>query len=157
MGFSYVLFSAGPTRQDATCAYRDVSLPHTLAGLTSKNSERFFSSGNERTAFTLPLLGEKNVGYKISANDQFSMIVDLMNQNDEDKVVYLTMTWDFVPGHKAEWDDMKPIWLDIAQCGTSELNAPVQSGMLFPTSTKIPLTLPRVVLHQRHMGGEPEW
>jgi hypothetical protein len=100
-----------------------------LLGATAKNSERFFSSGNERTPAILPdMAGGDKVGYKLNPKDKFAMIVDLMNENMEDKVVYLTITYDFLPTHPADYDDMKPIWFDLAQCGDSEVQPPKQSG-----------------------------
>lgn len=93
-----------------------------------------FSSGNERTKLVVPAWGFKNVGYKIRKTDKFAAIVDLMNENMEDKTVsstrcsksdiadtskvYLTLTYDFVDGNPKEYDDLKPIWLDVAQCLT---------------------------------------
>lgn len=60
--------------------------------------------------------------------DKLAFIVDLMNENMEDKVAYLTITFDYVSGHPAGFDDMRPVWFDAAQCSTSEVRAPKQSG-----------------------------
>jgi hypothetical protein len=68
-------------------------------------------------------------------NDRFALIVDLMNELMEDKVVYLTLTFDFVPGHPVEYDDMKPVWFDVAQCLTSEWPAPYNTGRYTIPST----------------------
>jgi hypothetical protein len=47
----------------------------------------------------------------------------------EDKTVYLTMTYDIVEGAlPAGWEDVKVVWFDAAQCGTSEVRPPQQSG-----------------------------
>jgi hypothetical protein len=124
-----VLVNIGPGRQDATCMSQNVSLPHQLVGATSSNSERLFSSGNERTLAILPDMGVTNVGYKLNPDDKFALIVDLMNDNMQDKVVYLTITYDVIQGHPAGYDDIKPIWFDLAQCSTSEVQPPQQEGM----------------------------
>jgi hypothetical protein len=42
-----VLFNIGKGLSDATC--RTLGLPHMIVGTTVGNSERIFSSGNERT------------------------------------------------------------------------------------------------------------
>jgi hypothetical protein len=123
-----VLINIGPGRSDATCASSIVSLPHLLLGASASGSERLFSSGNERTKAMLPSWDEKNVGYKLKPTDKFALIVDLMNENMEDKLVYLTMTFDFIPGHPADYDDMKPVWFDVAQCLTSEWPPPYDDG-----------------------------
>jgi len=64
-----------------------------------------------------------DVGYKLKATDKFAALVELMNQTPEDQTVYLTMTYDFVKGHPFK-DDVKIVWFDIRQCGTSEYNPP---------------------------------
>jgi len=53
-------------------------------------------------------------------------IVDLMNQTPEDKTVYMTLTYDFLPaeadGSRPEgFGNVKAVWLDVNQCGTSEM------------------------------------
>jgi hypothetical protein len=117
-----VLVTEGPTRQDTTCKDREVSLPHVLVGTTSKKSERFMASGNERTPFLFPEF--LKVGYKLQPEDKFRAILDLMNENMEDRTVYFTMTYDYAPEHPAGYDDIKVVWLDVQQCGTSEVVSP---------------------------------
>jgi hypothetical protein len=46
----------------------------------------------------------------------------------EDKTVYMTMTYDYVEGRPAGIGNVKAIWLDAAQCGTSEIFPPKQTG-----------------------------
>ena len=94
-----------------------------------------FSSGNERTPAFLPQWsGATNVGYHMKPTDKLAFIVDLMNENMEDKVGYLTITFDYVPGSPAGYDDMKPVWFDAAQCMTSEVRAPKQNGSFVVTA-----------------------
>jgi hypothetical protein len=59
-----------------------------IVGGTPQNSERLFSSGNERTPAILPSWGYENVGYKLHKEDKFAAIVDLMNEN-----MYLTFCY----------------------------------------------------------------
>ncbi|KAF2435222.1 hypothetical protein EJ08DRAFT_730321 [Tothia fuscella] len=124
-----VMFAVGPGRVDATCGNNKASLPHMLIGSGGVGNERMFSSGNERTPALVPQWsGLTNVGYHPKATDKLAFIVDLMNENMEDKIAYLTMTFDYVPGDGAGFDDMRPVWFDAAQCSTSEVKAPKQSG-----------------------------
>jgi len=55
--------------------------------------------------------------------DSLASLIKLMNQNPTEQVVYMTMTWDYVDGHPFK-DDIKTVWLDVRQCGTSEINPP---------------------------------
>jgi hypothetical protein len=76
-----VQLAHGPGRQDPTC-FGKQSLPHFDVGGTPANSERYFSSGNERTHVELDILGlETKWGYQVKTTDRFTFIVDLMNMN----------------------------------------------------------------------------
>jgi hypothetical protein len=119
-----VIFNEGDGRSDATCSQRPVSVPHALAGLTPQKSERIFASGNERTVISIPKDGVTDAGYKLKKDDKFHLIVDLMNMAEEDRTVWLTVTFDYVFGHHKDWSDVKPVWLDVNQCGTSEVIPP---------------------------------
>lgn len=56
------------------------------------------------------------------AKDRFGLITDLMNMNAGAKTVYLTMYYDYVEGHPANFQEVKPVWFDVAQCGISEVS-----------------------------------
>jgi hypothetical protein len=74
-----VHFLKGPGRWDPTC-YGWPSLPHVDVGANPMNSERYFSSGNERTHFRIDYRGaETDAGYHIRSTDSMAFIVDLMN------------------------------------------------------------------------------
>jgi hypothetical protein len=131
-----VLINVGDKRMDPTCVGQR-SLPHLVVGTSPDKGERVFSSGNERTRvlFTPPWAPDSKMGYFMNKGDEFRFIVDLMNMNPDDKVVYMTLTYDFIEGRPAGFDNMKAIWLDVAQCGTSEVKAPKQSGKFVIDST----------------------
>jgi hypothetical protein len=120
-----VLFNSGPKRFDPTCVGK-TSLPHLLIGSNPGKSERLMASGNERTQtrFNSPYNPGEKLGYYMDAADKFAFIVDFMNENKEDKVVYLTMTYDFIDGRPEGFSNFRSIWLDVAQCGTSEVAPP---------------------------------
>jgi Stress up-regulated Nod 19 len=96
-------------RRDATCG-------STWLGLAG---ERFFASGNERTAISMP----PGYGYRVRWYDSWNMLVDLMNHSPVDKTVYVQVTYTT----RASWESVqsvKPVWLDIDQCGDSEYAIP---------------------------------
>jgi hypothetical protein len=45
-----------------------------------------------------------------------------MNMNAGYKEVYLTIYYDYVEGHPSHFEEIKPVWLDAFQCGTSEIS-----------------------------------
>jgi hypothetical protein len=98
--------------------HRDINLPHIGVGTTARNSERFGSAGNERTPLSSPQRGAPKAGYMVDKEDKFHMIMDLMNENLEDAVLYFTITYGYVDGHPSGWNSIRPAWLDVANCGT---------------------------------------
>jgi hypothetical protein len=96
-------------RRDATCGSAWLG----LAG------ERFFASGNERTAISFPA----GYGYRVRWYDSWNLLVDLMNHSATSKTVYVQLTVTYRPS----WESvkpLKPVWLDIDQCGDSEYSIP---------------------------------
>jgi Stress up-regulated Nod 19 len=96
-------------RPDATCAGSWLG----LAG------ERFFASGNERTAISFPA----GYGYRVRYYDSWNLLVDLMNHSTSSKTVYVQISFTMRPS----WETVKrvrPVWLDIDQCGDSEYSIP---------------------------------
>jgi hypothetical protein len=124
-----VLFNSGPNRFDPTCVGK-TSLPHMLISSSPANSERLMASGNERTQrrFNSPYNPGEKLGYYMNPQDKFALIVDFMNENKDDKVVYLTMTYDYMEGRPEGFSNFRSIWLDVAQCGTSEVRPPKEMG-----------------------------
>ena len=102
-----VLAQAG--RSDPTCA----SSPLGQAG------HRFFAAGNERTSGHLP----PGFGYHIGQGPLLS-IFDIMNHSTELKVVYIKADVHHVPDSTPGITPVMPIWLDMANCGTSMYSVP---------------------------------
>ena len=100
---------ASQFRSDPTCS-------GNLLGLVG---ERFFASGNERTTIEFP----SGFGYKVGWLDQWNLIYDLMNMDMEPKTVYIEMTFKYQTGTGGP-EAVRPVWLDIDQCGDSEYSIP---------------------------------
>lgn len=121
-----VALNVGPKRWDATCYGVESSLPHLLVGTSSDASERIFASGNERTVLDMSqmTMKGKRVGYPLYKEDQFRFIIDMMNMNMDDRVVYLTMKYSYLDSPlPQDWINIKPVWLDVDQCAMSEVHA----------------------------------
>lgn len=118
-----VLILIGPGRSDPSCSRFEASVPHNAANTTARISERMFASGNERFPVIFADMGAKDSGYKLRGEDKLVNIIDLANMNDDDKTIYYTMVWDYVPGHPLK-NDVGMAWNDIRNCGTSEANPP---------------------------------
>jgi len=133
-----VSINSGSGRYDPTCMGRS-SLPHVDVNASPGSSERYFSSGNERSQVHLDVLGAGKTkwGYIMGMGDRLGYIVDLMNINTEDKTVYMTMYYDYFEGAlPSGWKNVRVIWLDANQCGTSEVWPPKQSGSFSVASSR---------------------
>jgi hypothetical protein len=51
-----------------------------------------------------------------------------MNMNKEDNTLYVIITYDYIEGRPAGMSEIKPVWLDVDQCGFSEAKARSQTG-----------------------------
>jgi hypothetical protein len=110
-----VLFDS--SKQDVTCT-NSSGAPIGVGAL----GQRFFSSGNERT----PTKFGGSYGYRQGAADKWNLIYDLMNMTAQERSVYVTVKFDYVPDTTPGYKDITPMWLDINQCGTSE--RPAKTG-----------------------------
>lgn len=92
---------------------------HLRWHLAGPGRERFFASGDERTAISFPY----GYGYRVRWYDSWNMLVDLMNHSTTQKTVYVLVTYTYGPS----WEPVrrvKPVWLDIDQSGDSEYSIP---------------------------------
>jgi hypothetical protein len=96
-------------RPDATCG-------RSLLGLAG---ERFFASGDERTVIGFPA----GYGYRVRWYDSWNLLVDLMNHTSTAQTVYLQVTFSYRPAGESV-KRVRPVWLDIDQCGDSEYSIP---------------------------------
>jgi len=110
---------ASQWRSDTTCSGSWLG----LAG------ERFFASGNERSAIDLA----DGYGYRQRWYDQWNLLVELMNHSMSDKTVYLAVTYTY----RSLYDSVKsvrPLWLDINLCGDSEYSIPATAPNEYETT-----------------------
>jgi hypothetical protein len=99
--------SSGKT--DATCGK---SGPGLLG-------ERFFASGDERTAIDLESL---NYGYKIASSETWNMVLELMNWETASKTVSVRVTWKYATGSDhTNRAALRPVWLDADGCSLDSL------------------------------------
>jgi hypothetical protein len=81
--------------------------------------QRFFASGNERTAIDIERL---SYGYEVEANDRWSMDVDLMNWSTETRAVKIKVTFKYATGSDAtSRTNLRPWWLDVDGCSFDSL------------------------------------
>jgi hypothetical protein len=120
----------GPRRWDST-GFGQICKPFLSLLTTPAQSERFFTSGNERRPYYYNRGTDLSfgTGYHISDADKFSVIVEFMNMNMEDKTVYLTVTYDILEGPLPPgWNESKLVWLDVDLCGNSDVLPREQVG-----------------------------
>jgi len=104
----FVLFN--PAARDATC-------PNGFFGRFNPG-ERFFASGSERSHIHLP----NGYGY-YNAGNKWTLDADLMNMMPDPQQVYVRVVVRYRAA-SAQLKKVKPIWLDINNCGTSENGIP---------------------------------
>jgi hypothetical protein len=51
-----------------------------------------------------------------------------MNMNKQDSTLYVVINYDIIEGRVDGMAEIKPLWLDVDQCGFSEAKARSQSG-----------------------------
>ena len=96
-------------KSDATCGS---SGPGLLG-------ERFFATGDERTAVDLTSLP---YGYKVNSTETWNMVVDLMNWATTSKTVKVRVTWKYATGtDSTSRAPLRPVWLDADGCSMDSL------------------------------------
>lgn len=61
-----------------------------------------------------------------------------MNMVDDSRDAVLTVTWEYIPSVPAGFDKVKPLWLDIGGCGSSDL--PPKANQAFQYTDPAPWT-----------------
>jgi hypothetical protein len=65
-----------------------------------------------------------NVGYHLRSSDELLFNVELMNMEDKEKWVWLTLNWDYIEGPHPEYMDGKVVWMSVgpSRCGGNNTN-----------------------------------
>ena len=81
--------------------------------------ENIFMSGNEKSTggFALP---ESNIksGYSLTPADRFIMTTELMNMKDKEQWVWMTLTYEYLPGKHPDFKQGKTVWQSIGPLPT---------------------------------------
>jgi hypothetical protein len=110
-----VLFNQFDGRRDATCGT-------SFLGFLG---QRFFASGDERT----PIIAQPGYGYHVGSGN-FNLIWELASMSTERETVFFQVTYQWIPEDEAgDMVDLEPVWLDIDQCGNSEVRVPAGQSM----------------------------
>jgi Stress up-regulated Nod 19 len=88
---------------------------YTCPGLPA---ERFYAEGEERTRLVLP----PGFGYPNRGTDRWGLLYMLMNHRKATLKGRVRYTVRYVTGE--ELTPVKPVWLDIENCGSSEFDVP---------------------------------
>ncbi|MGH8972466.1 MAG: hypothetical protein ACRD0C_04600 [Acidimicrobiia bacterium] len=99
-----------PANRDTTCG--DDEFFRNLG-------ERFLASGNERTKRRFP----PGFGYHLGAGP-VNAVFHVMNHSSEPKTVYFRYRVTWLPGTTEGIRPVTPVWLDMANCRTSEYSVP---------------------------------
>ena len=99
-----------PSRTDTTCG--DDEFFRNLG-------ERFLASGNERTQRRFP----PGFGYHLGTGP-VNAVFHVMNHSAEPKTVYFRYKVTWLPGSTEGIRPVTPVWLDMANCRTSEYSVP---------------------------------
>ena len=82
--------------------------------------ETIFMSGNERmvSEFGVPDSTIKS-GYRLTSQDSFTLHTQLMNMDDVERWVWVTVTFDFLDGPQPQFRSGKAVFMSIGRSITS--------------------------------------
>jgi hypothetical protein len=103
------LLNAGPNAVEPNCGYPGV--------------ESLFMSGNERSGggFGLPGASIKS-GYRLTDKDSLVLTTELMNMEDKEKHVWVTVTYELLDGPQPNYKQGKNVFLSIGPVGCGGVN-----------------------------------
>lgn len=95
-----MLLNSGPEVVDGTCG--------------SAKIDNMFMSGNERSTngYGLPNIHIKS-GYRLHKDDSFTLNTQMMNMQDKEQWVWLTITYEFLDGPQPDYKDGRMLWMAI--------------------------------------------
>ena len=133
------------TNQDGTWLHHAVLINtgpevQPLACDGGKDFDIMFMSGNEKTisGYASPGSSIKS-GYRLAPENDLSLNIQLMNMKDKEQWVWLTLTYEFLPGKHPDFKKGRTVWMDIGQLpGCSRIKANWGSSNL--TAQQVPMS-----------------
>ena len=107
-------------------------------------STRFFASGNERTPIDLTVNGTSKTGYYIPANTSMAYLVELMNEQSNQRYVTVTVNFEYIQGQPSGFRPVTTWWLDVAgPCKGSDEDVPAApNDVIFNYTSPTPFAAP---------------
>jgi hypothetical protein len=101
--------------------------------------ENIFMVGNERTTSLFGVKGSKiKSGYHLNDSDMFVLNTEIMNMDEKEKWVWVTVTYDYIDGFNPEFKEGKMIWQSIGPNRCAELGDANPFGVTNLTKTAQP-------------------
>ena len=91
---------------------------YTCGRINGLAAERFYAEGEERAVMALP----PGYGYANRGGDQWALLYMLMNHRNVTDTVRIQYRVRYVTDEQLT--AVKPLWLDVRNCGTSEFDVP---------------------------------
>jgi hypothetical protein len=109
------LVNTGPEAKDGTCKRPAYDL--------------FFSTGNERSTliYNNPD-AKKQAGYYLRPSDNFLLQSEVINNELEDKQVWIHMDYEYIPGKLPDQQQTKVVWLSAASAPCESKTEPKTGG-----------------------------
>lgn len=63
-------------------------------------------------------------GYHLFSSPEITMLTELMNEHPHPQSAYVSITYEYIPGHPSEFQSAIPLWLDIGGCEGSDVPVP---------------------------------
>ncbi|KAF2429701.1 hypothetical protein EJ08DRAFT_697973 [Tothia fuscella] len=124
-----VLWNVGPEVNDAVCRSGKIDLGAGMGGLTELEPgygvEHLFESGNEKTYVDFSVKESPiKLGYHLRTTDELLFNIELMNMEDREKWVWLTLNWDYREEVNDQYKEGHVVWMSIGpdRCGTNSPN-----------------------------------
>jgi hypothetical protein len=114
--------------------------PKVIEPACGKGSvESMFMSGNERTVGGYGLVNSTiKSGYSITKNDNFILTTELMNMDDIEKWVWVTVTYELLEGPHPDYRQGKTVFMSIGQSSCDGLNVTNPFGAPNITAYQVP-------------------
>jgi hypothetical protein len=101
--------------------------------------ENIFMVGNERTTSQFGVKGSGiKSGYHVNPSDMFVLNTEIMNMDEKEKWVWVTVTYDYIDEFRPEYKEGKMVWQSIGTNRCAELGDANPFGITNLTKTAQP-------------------